>query len=116
MNMNFNNRDKCIPFTTKDGSTIREILLAENQSLAEAIVSPGQTTAPHYHLKSEEIYYILRGQGTLFVDDEKLHVSRGDAVLIPAGKQHSIYNSGAEELIFLCCCAPGYKHEDTILV
>lgn len=55
-NINSNNRDKCIPFTTKDGSTIREILPAEHQSLAEAIVSPGHTTALHYHIKSEEIY------------------------------------------------------------
>jgi mannose-6-phosphate isomerase-like protein (cupin superfamily) len=114
--MNSNNRNKCIPFITKDGSTIREILIAENRSLAEAIVSSDQATAPHYHIKSEEIYYILSGQGTLFLEDEESHVTRGDAVLILAGKQHSIYNSGAEELILLCCCAPGYKHEDTILI
>ncbi len=113
--MNLNNRDNCIPFTTKDYSTIREILHANNQSLAEAIVSPGQSTAPHYHRKSEEIYYILHGQGTMLLAEQELSVTRGDAVLIPAGTRHSICNSGENDLVFLCCCAPGYSHEDTVL-
>ncbi len=46
-------------FTTKDGSEIRELLAPRNsvirrQSLAEARVAPGQTTAPHYHPQTEE--------------------------------------------------------------
>ena len=114
--MNSNNRDNCTPFITKDGSTIREILHAERQSLAEAIVLPGQTTAPHYHVESEESYYILCGKGTMFLDEEELDVTRGDAILIPPEKRHSICNTGAEDLVFLCCCAPGYKHEDTFLI
>jgi mannose-6-phosphate isomerase-like protein (cupin superfamily) len=28
---------------------------------------------------------------------------------------HQITNTGIEELKFLCCCAPGYEHEDTVL-
>lgn len=114
--MNSNNRDKCIPFITKDGSTIREILPAAHQSLAEAIVSPGHTIAPHYHIKAEEIYYILRGEGKMFLEEEEKEVGSGDAILIPPGKRHSICNTGKEDLVFLCCCAPGYSHEDTVLV
>jgi len=109
-------RDKCIPYTTKDGSAIREILKAANQSLAEATVLPGQTTAAHYHIKTEEIYYILRGRGSMFLEEDEKEVGPGDAILIPPGQRHSIRNTGSEELVFLCCCAPGYSHEDTVLV
>ncbi len=109
------------PFITKDGSIIRELLAhrnssIRNQSLAEARVPPGVRTQAHYHPRSEEIYYILSGEGQMFLDGEQRVVGPGDAIAIPPGQIHSIENPGTNELIFLCCCAPGYEHEDTILI
>jgi mannose-6-phosphate isomerase-like protein (cupin superfamily) len=108
-------------FTTKDGSEIRELLAHRNsaianQSLAEARVPVGVTTLAHYHPKSEEIYYLLKGSGQMRIESEWRHVSPGDAIAIPPGKVHQIRNDGPAELKFLCCCAPGYEHEDTVLV
>ena len=51
------------PFTTKDGSTIRELHHTEAQSLAEATLEPDQATTRHYHRASEEIYFVLKGSG-----------------------------------------------------
>ena len=109
-------RGDCVPYVTKDRSTIREIIKAAHQSLAEATVAPGQATAAHYHLVAEEIYYILNGQGAMFLEEARQDVVPGDAILIPPGQRHSIRNTGKEDLVFLCCCAPGYSHEDTVLV
>lgn len=108
-------------FTTKDGSEIRELLshrnsCIRNQSLAEARVAPGMTTVLHYHPRTEEIYYILSGVGRLRVGEEWREVAAGDAVAICPGEVHQITNHGAETLVFLCCCSPGYEHEDTVLV
>jgi mannose-6-phosphate isomerase-like protein (cupin superfamily) len=52
----------------------------------------------------------------MFLDGEMRLVGPGDAIAIPPGRIHSIENICATELIFLCCCAPGYEHEDAILV
>ncbi len=49
------------------------------------------------------------------IGDEQRPVGPGDAIAIPPGAVHSIHNSGAETLVFLCCCAPGYEHQDTVL-
>ena len=108
-------------FTTKDGSEIRELLASRNssirnQSLAEARLGPGMTTAPHYHPLAEEIYYIIAGEGMMRIDDEQRRVSAGDAIAILPGRTHQITNTGRETLTFLCCCAPGYEHEDTVLL
>lgn len=113
--------DRTVPFTTKDGSEIRELLAhrnsgIRNQSLAEARVAPGATTAPHYHPQTEEIYYILSGTGRMRIEDERREVGSGDAIAILPGKVHQITNTGKETLVFLCCCAPGYEHADTVLV
>jgi len=108
-------------FTTKDGSEIRELLAHRNscirkQSLAEARVAPGLTTVLHYHPVTEEIYYLLSGSGQMRLGDERFEVAVGDAIAIPPGLPHQITNTGNVPLVFLCCCAPGYEHTDTVLL
>ena len=115
------NRDSAEPFVTKDGSIIREILAhrnsrIRNQSLAEATVPHGATTQAHYHPLAEEIYYILLGRGILRIGEETREVRPGDGIAIPPGAVHEIHNPDSVDLVFLCCCAPGYEHEDTIIV
>ena len=115
--MDVRSRTDAAPFTTADGSTIRVLLDAEaggarNQSLAEATLAPGQATERHYHAETEELYVVLAGVGELEVDGERRHVGPGDAVLLPPGAWHQIRAEG-QELRFLCCCAPSYRHEDT---
>ncbi len=114
------NRNRVKPFITKDTAVIREILAPRNsslrnQSLAEAKVAPGGITEEHYHRDSEEIYYILRGKGRIRLEGEAREVKAGDGIAISPGSRHQIENIGTGELIFLCCCTPAYKHEDTVL-
>jgi mannose-6-phosphate isomerase-like protein (cupin superfamily) len=118
--MDIRNIQKSEPFTTKDGSEIRELLAwrnscIRNQTIAEARVPVGKATAPHCHVKTEEIYYILEGEGVMRIGDDSRAVGPGDAIAIPPGAIHAIRNRGQVVLKFLCCCAPGYEHEDTIL-
>ena len=119
--MDIQNINQVPSFTTKDGSEIRELLAhrnscIENQSLAEARLPRGASTTPHYHPQTEEIYFILEGEGRMRIDDEIRGVGSGDAVAIPPGRIHQITNTGDNVLKFLCCCAPPYEHEDTVLI
>lgn len=104
------------PFTTKDGSTITSLLDSanapvKNQSLAEARIPAGGSTQRHYHKESEEFYFISNGTGVMEIDGESREVGVGDAILIPPGAWHKI--TATIDLVFLCCCAPPYRHEDT---
>jgi mannose-6-phosphate isomerase-like protein (cupin superfamily) len=119
--MDIQNLDRVASFATKDGSEIRELLAhrnscIRNQSLAEARLAPGASTAAHYHPRTEEIYYILSGQGRMRIGDETSDVGPGDAIAIPPGAEHEITNTGQATLVFLCCCAPAYEHADTVLI
>ena len=119
--MDVQNIDRVEAFTTKDGSEIRELLAhrnscIRNQTLAEARLPAGGSTTPHHHVKTEEIYYVLEGEGLMRVGGESREVGMGDAVAIPPGAVHQITNVGKAVLRFLCCCAPGYEHDDTVLV
>lgn len=118
--MDIKNLAEVPPFTTKDGSEIRELLAhrnsaIRNQSLAEARLPVGASTQEHYHPKTEEIYYITHGTGRMKIESELRDVKPGDAIAIPPGKKHKLWNTGTEVLRLLCCCAPAYEHEDTII-
>lgn len=77
---------------------------------------PGGATQEHYHPHAEEIYYLLKGQGKMKLEGELRDVVPGDAIAIPPGKRHKIWNTGSKPLVFLCCCAPCYEHSDTVMV
>lgn len=114
------NLEAAEPFITKDGSEIRELLAPRNsairnQSLAEAIVPVGGETQEHYHVRTEEIYYITHGAGHLRVGKWEGEVRPGDAIAIPPGMRHKLWNTGHEPLRLLCCCAPAYEHADTVM-
>jgi mannose-6-phosphate isomerase-like protein (cupin superfamily) len=101
------------PFVTKDGSIIRELMRGSGQSLAEAIVPPGEATSRHRHPRSEEFYHITAGEGLMRLGEDEFAVKRGDTVNIPPGAPHSIANTGEGDLKILCACSPAYTHEDT---
>ena len=108
------------PFVTADGSTIRELAglpsgNAAQQSLAEATVPPGGETTEHFHRVTEEIYLFTHGAGRMRLGDEETEVRAGDMVVIAPGMRHKLWNPGPEPLVLLCCCAPAYTHEDTVL-
>jgi mannose-6-phosphate isomerase-like protein (cupin superfamily) len=118
--MDIKNLNNVPAFVTKDGSEIRELLAhrnsaIRNQSLAEARVPVGGSTLEHYHVKTEEIYYITEGTGRMRIEREARNVRPGDAIAIPPGQRHKIWNTGRETLKLLCCCAPGYEHSDTVI-
>ncbi|MCK4586707.1 MAG: cupin domain-containing protein [Gammaproteobacteria bacterium] len=123
--------DEVEQFTTKDGSTIRELMhpdehggmnqaiksqSVKNQSLAEATLPVGKATVLHKHKLTEELYHITSGQGLMSLDGKQFTVTVGDTICIPPGKSHCIENTGSKDLKILCCCSPAYSHEDTQLL
>lgn len=112
------------PYITRDGCTIRELmhpavhsdLGVKGQSLAEAVVAAGQRTRLHRHRRSEELYYIVQGEGLMTLGEAEFPVVSGDTVCIAPGTAHCIENTGVGDLKILCCCAPAYAHEDTELL
>jgi mannose-6-phosphate isomerase-like protein (cupin superfamily) len=118
--MDVKNLNEVGPFTTKDGSEIRELLAhrnsaIRNQSLAEVRLPVGGATQEHFHPRAEEIYYITHGTGKIRIEGETREVRAGDAIAILPGQKHKLWNTGGEVLRLLCSCAPGYEHNDTVI-
>ena len=85
----FTHYKNIVPFITKDGSEIRELMHPSehgnvNQSLAEATVAPGAETQQHKHMETEEIYHITQGKGLMRLGEDLFEVMVGDSVCIEA--------------------------------
>jgi mannose-6-phosphate isomerase-like protein (cupin superfamily) len=107
-------------FVTADGSAIRELAgpawtPARHQSLAEASLEPDGETAEHYHPRAEELYYFVAGEGRMRLGTDEAAVGAGDCVVIPPGTAHKLWNTGGDRLVLLCCCAPAYSDDDTVM-
>jgi mannose-6-phosphate isomerase-like protein (cupin superfamily) len=109
------------PFITRDGSVIRELMHPNInpslcQSVAEATVPIGSETLLHRHLKSDEIYHILEGDGRMSLGGDEFDATEGDTIYIPSGTPHRIRNTGSIPLRIFCSSCPAYTDEDTEVV
>jgi oxalate decarboxylase/phosphoglucose isomerase-like protein (cupin superfamily) len=101
-----------LPTMSFDWGVIKPLVSSDNTedpdvSLMHVVLLPGQGHERHNHPDSDEILYILSGQGEQMVDDSQTFpVSAGQAVWIPKGQFHSIVNTGWEPLTLLAVYAP----------
>ena len=62
----------------------------------------------HYHEKTDEIYYVIDGEGTMILDDEEIEVHQGVVVYVPRGVRHKAVG----KLTVLTVCIPrGVLHD-----
>lgn len=69
-------------------------------------IEPGAQQRPHSHEVSEQMYYILEGEGEMMVGDEKRRVEPDTAILIPPRTNHSLRNTGKGKLRYLSATTP----------
>lgn len=62
----------------------------------------------HYHERTDEIYYVIEGAGTMVLDDERIAVHKGMVVYVPRGVRHKAVG----DLTVLTVCIPrGVLHD-----
>ncbi|MFI8106519.1 cupin domain-containing protein [Streptomyces sp. NPDC086023] len=64
------------------------------------VIEPGASVGEHVHLRTEEIYYIVRGRAVVTMDGVEIEAGAGDLITTPIGSSHSIANRGDEDMHF----------------
>src|SRR5687767_7832480 len=65
-------------------------------ALWETIVPPGGGPPPHVHSREEEGFYVLEGEITFRVGDQRLVATAGMFANMPVGTPHSFKNEGSQ--------------------
>jgi len=60
------------------------------------------------HSEADEVFYCAQGHILCYFPEENSYyeLKRGDALLIPEGMGHKLFNIGEEKGIIVWCCAP----------
>lgn len=66
-------------------------------SVWKQAITPGNGTPLHRH-DCDEVVVVLAGSGTVLVDGREFPFRTGDTLILPAGCDHQIVSSGAEDL------------------
>jgi mannose-6-phosphate isomerase-like protein (cupin superfamily) len=109
------------PFTAGDHTLIREVLHPKNDgvpmsySLAHAELEAGKASLPDRLMERSEVYIILEGEGTAYVDGQATHLQAGDVLFIPAGAEQYVDNTGTQTVRFLCIVDPAWSEESEIV-
>ena len=75
-------------------------------------LQPRSKTLPNIHPRSEEMFYLLKGKGTITVEEETEEIEAGVAIYIPENVIHHFENTQDEEMIFILVHAPPEDAED----
>jgi quercetin dioxygenase-like cupin family protein len=59
-------------------------------------VPPGSQLAPHWHTP-QEVYYVVAGEGEVYLDGAWLAARAGDVAYLPGGHVHGARNRGTSE-------------------
>jgi len=91
----------------KSNGYYKKILLSENDlkskgNLVQIVKVDKKTNIePHYHKKASEIFFILKGNGILFVGNDKQRRKEGDIIFCEPGEIHGVINDTDDEFVWL---------------
>ena len=84
---------------------IGPMLGAKDLGYSYDVVPPGKRACPfHSHRAEEEMFFIIRGEGTLRYGEETRRIRAGDVICCPTGgpeTAHQIVNDSEAELAYL---------------
>jgi mannose-6-phosphate isomerase-like protein (cupin superfamily) len=62
------------------------------------LIPPGASDGLHYHAGVEEIYYVMKGEGQVKLNDETAPIGKWDAVPVRFNEAHSFINNSSADL------------------
>jgi quercetin dioxygenase-like cupin family protein len=63
-------------------------ILPNITQVAVSVLETGQATELHSHPTMYEIYFVLEGEATYFIDDREYEVASGDLLIVSPGALH----------------------------
>ncbi|WP_456480338.1 cupin domain-containing protein [Nautilia sp.] len=102
------------------GFTVHELINEKNDpvnpgfSVAYAVLKPNSTTKPHYLKSSNQVLYVIKGGGVMFIEGKKIKLKEKMSIYI--APQVSFYvKSSKNGLEFLSIVSPPWKAGDEVV-
>lgn len=85
---------------------LRMMLRSPSISVSEGVVRPGQEPPMHVHEREDEVFHVLDGRLTIWVDGAEHAAGSGACAFLPRGLPHT-FAVDSESVRMLVICTPG---------
>lgn len=92
-----------------EGELIREYFRTDRLTFGVSMLLPGAVGGlDPGHKEADEVFYCAKGHLLCYFPEEDRYyeLHEGDALLIPEGVGHKLFNIGEEKGVIVWCCAP----------
>lgn len=100
---------------TKENSNFRKVLYTGKHSqLVLMCLKPGEDIGLEIHDHVDQFFRVDEGEGEVVIDGEKHKISDGFAVVVSAGSEHNISNTGSGDLKLYTIYSPPNHPDGTV--
>ena len=96
------------------GGPVASALIHGDQDVSVSLLRLSGPVAMHRHRKSEEIVYLLSGEGFLDLSSGRRELRAGDFLVVPRNTPHAFTPTGAEPAVVLQLFVPHFVEGDRI--
>jgi mannose-1-phosphate guanylyltransferase len=82
--------DQQIMFAEKSWGSYRVLDVEEESLTVKVTLNPGHKMNYHSHMKRDEVWTVISGNGLAIVDDARIEVKPGCTLRLPAGCRHTV--------------------------
>ena len=99
---------------TKENRDFRRVVYtAKNAQLVLMAIPPGDHIGLEVH-DVDQFFRVETGKGELVINDVRTPIEDGSAIVVPAGAQHDIVNTGTAPLKLYTLYAPPHHRDGTV--
>lgn len=100
---------------TEENDNFREVLYTgKHMQLVLMTLQPGEDIGLEVHDGHDQFFRFEEGEGEVTIDGVTTAIEDDDAVIVPAGAEHNVVNTGDEPLRFYTIYSPP-EHRDGVL-
>lgn len=100
---------------TEENDNFRKVLYTgKHMQLVLMTLQPGEDIGMEVHEGHDQFFRIEDGEGEVIIDGTTTPIEDDDAIIVPAGAEHNVVNTGDEPLRFYTIYSPP-EHRDGVL-
>ena len=100
---------------TLENIYFRKVLFtATHAQLVVMCLQPGEDIGLETHAKTDQVFYVVKGQGRAVVGTDAQPIQKGSMVIAPAGTAHNLVNDSGESLRLFTLYVPPQHARGTV--
>ena len=100
--------------TLENGNFRKVLYTGKHSQLVLMTLQPGEDIGAEVHEEHDQFFRIDAGKGKVIIDGVETEVEDGFAVVVPAGAEHNVLNTGDEPLKLYTIYSPP-EHQDGVV-